>query len=487
MIRNLMVLSIVFMLFSSSVAQKKESINSFSILNEYVGFANESIHGMLIAHRLFENYNQDINKYVDLPDHKLNFYNNTDLPQDIFDDPDHWFYEKSPKELYLNTFDNVTALSLDDFEKLQNTITNIRGTTLKSNELRLFIGEAINKRNLSVEDTLYTIYELLEEAVDAYDLFQAELTILESQLSEVSKKIPKNEATNQYTRLIKILTDIHFFSQQVLLSIKNEETEALSGHITGLKNTQKTFESYSIRSSGGFASSIYVRSRTRVLENINLLISGAEEYLTRPVVPEEYALYGTPYFYYNTRLINKVNRYGNGLVQACNEIIDLLKLPMLHRLEIPHYLMIIYPQKVEKQLPVIESSVHEILAAPKTLEDRSIEFIDNKHVIYVDGADPELEVFDHLQQDGDIISLNFNGDWIFRNLSLERKPRKFILKLNQTGKNFLILHAVNEGSVPPNTIGINYTSEGRRKRYVMQSNLKMSQMVEIKMTGKTEE
>ena len=83
-------------------------------------------------------------------------------------------------------------LSLDDFEKLQNTITNIRGTTLKSNELRLFIGEAINKRNLSVEDTLYTIYELLEEAVDAYDLFQAELTILESQLSEVSKKIPKN-------------------------------------------------------------------------------------------------------------------------------------------------------------------------------------------------------------------------------------------------------------------------------------------------------
>ena len=230
-----------------------------------------------------------------------------------------------------------------------------------------------------------------------------------------------------------------------------------------------------------------MRSRTRVLENINLLISGAEEYLTRPVVPEEYALYGTPYFYYNTRLINKVNRYGNGLVQACNEIIDLLKLPMLHRLEIPHYLMIIYPQKVEKQLPVIESSVHEILAAPKTLEDRSIEFIDNKHVIYVDGADPELEVFDHLQQDGDIISLNFNGDWIFRNLSLERKPRKFILKLNQTGKNFLILHAVNEGSVPPNTIGINYTSEGRRKRYVMQSNLKMSQMVEIKMTGKTEE
>jgi hypothetical protein len=100
-------------------------------------------------------------------------------------------------------------------------------------------------------------------------------------------------------------------------------------------------------------------------------------------------------------------------------------------------------------------------------------------VIYVDSAEPTLEIFDHLKQDGDIISLYYNGTWIFENLSLERKPRKFILRLNPKGKNFLILHAVNEGNIPPNTIGINYTDKGRRKRYIMQSNLKTSQLVEI--------
>ena len=106
---------------------------------------------------------------------------------------------------------------------------------------------------------------------------------------------------------------------------------------------------------------------------------------------------------------------------------------------------------------------------------------DKKHQILVDDINPTLEIFDHLKQDGDIISLNFNGDWIFQNLSLERKPRKFILKLNDKGKNFLILHAINEGSVPPNTIGINYVHKGRKKRYIMQSNLRTSQMVEIKL------
>lgn len=37
-------------------------------LDQYVSFTNESIHGLLIVHRLLENFNKNINKYVDLPD-----------------------------------------------------------------------------------------------------------------------------------------------------------------------------------------------------------------------------------------------------------------------------------------------------------------------------------------------------------------------------------------------------------------------------------
>ena len=70
---------------------------SVSTLNDYVKFTNESIHGMLIVHRLLELYNQDINKYVDLEGYELNFFSNADLPQDIFEDPDQWFFDESPQ------------------------------------------------------------------------------------------------------------------------------------------------------------------------------------------------------------------------------------------------------------------------------------------------------------------------------------------------------------------------------------------------------
>jgi hypothetical protein len=222
-------------------------------------------------------------------------------------------------------------------------------------------------------------------------------------------------------------------------------------------------------------------ARNRILNNLNSLVENTEAYVAGQAIPETYALYGNTYFFYNTQLINKINRYGNGLVPAINEMIDILSLNIPHKFEVPHYLTIIYPKKVEKQIPVIQSSVADIQEAPTTLQNRMVVMSNEKHQILVDSSEPTLELFDHLKQDGDIVSLNFNGDWIFENLSLERKPRKFILKLNSSGKNFLILHAINEGSVPPNTIGINYVHKGRKKRYILQSNLRTSQMVEIKL------
>ena len=92
-----------------------------------------------------------------------------------------------------------------------------------------------------------------------------------------------------------------------------------------------------------------------------------------------------------------------------------------------------------------------------------------------------MELFDYKIQDGDIISLNFNGDWIYKTLSLETKPKKLKLSLNYTGKNFIILHAVNVGRSPPNTIGINYTYHGEKKTLILESDLNSSDMVEIEI------
>lgn len=92
-------ISLLISYFTLTTAQINES-DKIKSLNNYVNFSNESTHGLLIVHRLLENFNKNINKFVDLPDQQINFYSNKDLPQDIFEDPENWFYDVSPNEWY---------------------------------------------------------------------------------------------------------------------------------------------------------------------------------------------------------------------------------------------------------------------------------------------------------------------------------------------------------------------------------------------------
>jgi hypothetical protein len=461
--------------------QAQNHADRVKALNEYIDYSNESIHGMLIAHRLFENYNQDVNHYVDLPGHQLNFYNNNDLPRDIFEDPDHWFYETSPRELFDRAAENNRNLDQDNYAELQKIASEIQQTTLRANELRLSIADSINNLDLNNRDALYTVYDMLEAAVDAFDLLQAQLLVLENQTKKILEKGSFPESAQKFPVLSTLMDEIHASAYALLQAVKKEDKASIKAEVVTLKKVKDRFEAYSLKKEGGYAAAIYIAARNNILKNIAELLQSTEDYMQQKAIPEEYALYGDAYYYFNTQMVNKINRYGNGLVPAINDIIDIQGLNRIHKLEIPHYLVIIYPNKVEKKIPVIRSDIEEIAEAPVSLENRSVIMSDKKHQILVDDINPTLEIFDHMKQDGDIISLYYNGTWIFENLSLERKPKKFILQLNEKGKNYLILHAINEGSVPPNTIGINYTHKGRKKRYIMQSNLMTSQMVEIKL------
>ncbi|HRG65739.1 MAG TPA: hypothetical protein PLV12_08040, partial [Saprospiraceae bacterium] len=93
-------------------------------------------------------------------------------------------------------------------------------------------------------------------------------------------------------------------------------------------------------------------------------------------------------------------------------------------------------------------------------------------------------LFDHMVVDGDIVSINYNGDWILEKVELERGSKKFKLQLNKEGRNFLLLHADNVGKRPPNTIGIRYTYRGEDKEVILKSDYNTSELIELKWVSK---
>lgn len=458
----------IYLIFISQVfAQKNDQLKA---LNTYVSFTNESVHGILTIHRLLENFNQQVNKFVDLPGYRINNISNSDLPLNIFRDDEHWFYTVTPYEWFEKIKQEKTVIGDQSYNKLFPVAEEMFITTNKINKIRFDVANFIAGSDLTEKKNLDSVYFLMEKAVDLIDLFYALQMNLEDALdNEFSQFSGQKNVQNPFL-------DLYEASKELLLNIR------VTDEVNTLNCVEKLRKKIDFARTENSARS-NARSKvtaTRILQINDGILKMGNELINAPVLAEEYKLYGNYYYYYNVRIIEKFNRYGNGFVGLLNNMIDIEQLPVPHKFEFPHYFKVIYPKRIDKQIETISSTVNNIKTLPSKLAGRDVKQV-AKEVILSDSLSLEIELYDFKIQDGDIVSINFNGDWIYEKLSLETKPKKFILDLNKTGRNYIILHAVNVGRRPPNTIGLNYTYKGNKKTIVMQSDLNSSEMVEIKL------
>lgn len=457
---------------ANSVGNPDEKIK---ILNDYVDFTNESIHGMLIVHRLLENYNQDINKYVDLEGSQINFYSNKDIPFNIFEDPDHWFYNNaSPTELkerIISRKANLGPLEKD----LNASVIKISDITSKVNDLRFTIEATIQNNDLEEMENLSKVYEELEKGVSLYEEMFLETVNLSEKLATLYSRLVKNQ-TKKEKALYDHCKTLHAGVWNILIALREKRDINFDNSLENHNSAGIKFNSFI--TSLGITSSKIKRAINKIEEAYSKSYKSAKRFYEVADVDEEYKLYGKYYFYHNSDVINKFNRYGSGYVFELNKWLDNEPTEYLKFLEMPHYYQVIYPKRLEK-IDAISSTDNKIEVIPKKLKDREI--ISNKRSIEVDTAIVELKIYDHMIQDGDIVSINFNGDWILESYSLEAKPVDLKLKLNVDGKNYLLLHAESVGKRPPNTVGISYFYKGVEEKIMMKSDMKASEMIEINL------
>jgi N-acetylneuraminic acid mutarotase len=142
-------------------------------------------------------------------------------------------------------------------------------------------------------------------------------------------------------------------------------------------------------------------------------------------------------------------------------------------------------QKLVKKDTLIDIPDSTVIA----FKEPSVDPINNRPVniqktITVDTVALDVFVWDDKKYDKDIISLNFNGEWILRNHLLTKTKRKVSLRLDPKGNNFLVLYAINEGDIPPNTVAISYYDNGKQEMIVLNSDLARCGAVNILYRGK---
>ena len=121
-------------------------------------------------------------------------------------------------------------------------------------------------------------------------------------------------------------------------------------------------------------------------------------------------------------MLDKNNYYGRSVISELNNLIQVSSLPVIKLFGNAPYFPDHLPQKRLKIWKSSNLQTLNVVSLPITIKERTVQA--NKQ-IRVDEAVAELELFDHMIVDGDIVSINFNGDWILeKELELEKGQKK---------------------------------------------------------------
>jgi hypothetical protein len=105
------------------------------------------------------------------------------------------------------------------------------------------------------------------------------------------------------------------------------------------------------------------------------------------------------------------------------------------------------------------------------------------HRVVVQSNKVTIKIWDHQIVDGDIVSLNLNGQWLIENYTLEKKQYVIQVELKD-GDNLFVLHALNLGKYSPNTAAIIIDDGITQSKVILESNLQQSGTIDIVFNSK---
>ena len=121
-------------------------------------------------------------------------------------------------------------------------------------------------------------------------------------------------------------------------------------------------------------------------------------------------------------------------------------------------------------------------------ENNQIKKIKNRNVrkgevITVKNKSLSITVYDHQKDDGDIISLNYNGNYILEKFTLKNEKHKIdvLLDNDKAVPNYLILYAHNLGEVSPNTVAVIVDDGVTQQRFILNADMNTSDVIYFKL------
>jgi hypothetical protein len=111
----------------------------------------------------------------------------------------------------------------------------------------------------------------------------------------------------------------------------------------------------------------------------------------------------------------------------------------------------------------------------KTFQGRVIR--EEQAPVFIKKAEITLEIWDHKEIDGDVISLYLNEELILEEYTLQGTRHRITITIDTSKDNYLMLYAHNLGEITPNTAAISIDDGIEKQIRILRSDFDQSEMI----------
>lgn len=471
---------IIFFLFVIStfpLSVYSQNANEIEAYDTYIQFLNESVHGLFTAHALMVISNKEVNRYIDLDSYIINNISNDEVQTNLFDKSDKanytTFHTYSPLELQVISKEKSQALPGNVANKLNQQVDNIVSILNRINSIRIVLDDFIEQHDLNEKESIYGIFEHMEEGVSLFNNYQKAHAKLANEIDMLK--------FNDSSTLYQDAKTIHETVQTILRNMRQENDTYVSHNINILESTFNNFNN-TVQSMGLGNSSTY---NNNIKVKIEKIIGLVKNFINPGNVPVEHELYGKHYYYHNEITKRYFNWAGPGFVRHLNSLLKEQNIAFVNFVEEPLIFKVVYPMKRDEidELNEEKEQLEERNANINTDRMRVTPSIPNQEKedipAPVNSNIVTLEIYDHNMFDRDSISLSFNGVLKLDNYLITPQKKIIEIELDDNASNTLEVEAENWGIRAPNTFAIAYRFKGQRKKHYAEYNLNKDEKVTI--------